>query len=149
MKVKDVLITNVITIPLGATHEEAARLLSAHNISGAPVVDEHGTLVGVLSEKDLFRGLYPSYQKFFDDPHFYMDYEAREDSVEEIHAKPVSKFMRSNVISVTSDTPILRAGAIMLAKNVARLPVVNDGKLVGIVTRDQIYEAVLRKHLGF
>jgi acetoin utilization protein AcuB len=56
--------------------------------------------------------------------------------------------MIKQVISVTPDTPILKAGGVMLAHGVHRLPVVENGRMVGIVTRDDVYTAVLVQHLA-
>ncbi|MEK7077096.1 MAG: CBS domain-containing protein, partial [Patescibacteria group bacterium] len=62
MKVKDVMGKDVVTVSPETTYEEAARLLDGHKISGLPVVDKGGNLVGMLSEKDLFKALYPKYE---------------------------------------------------------------------------------------
>jgi CBS domain-containing protein len=147
MKVKDVLQKDVITIRHDATHAEAAKTLYINNISGAPVVDGKGRLVGMISEKDLFTALYPSFQAFNAQPEFYLDPESHEEDIHEIKLLKVETFMRKHIITVTPETPILRAGAIMLAHGFHRLPVEQNGKLVGIVTRDHIYRAILKKHL--
>jgi CBS domain-containing protein len=148
MKVKDVLLKNVITVHPDATHEEASRLFYKSNISGAPVVNSDGRLVGMLSEKDLFRALYPTYRSFFESPEYYLDEESREADVAEVRTQKISEIMSTAIFAIQADTPIRRAGAIMLAKGIHRLPVLEDGKLVGLVTRDHIYKAILKKHLG-
>ena len=149
MRVKDVCEKQVITVHKDATHEAAARLFYGKGISGAPVVDDAGRLVGMLSEKDLFRALYPSYRSFFENPEHYLDAEAREADLHDVRAKKVSECMSRAIFAIQPETPLLRAGAIMLAKGIHRLPVMENGKLVGIVTRDHIYKAILRKHFGF
>ncbi len=147
MLVKDVLEKNVITVHPDATHEQASRLFYESNISGAPVVNSDGRLVGMLSEKDLFRALYPTYQSFFENPEYYLDEESREADVAEVRNARVGDIMSRAVFAIQADTPIRRAGAIMLAKGVHRLPVLEGARLVGIVTRDHIYKAILKKHL--
>ncbi len=148
MQVREVLEKNVITLHSDATHEEAARLLYGSNISGAPVLNTEGELVGMLSEKDLFKALYPSYRSFFESPEYYLDQEAREEDIREVRTRKVSDIMSKAIFAIQPDTPLLRAGAIMLAKGIHRLPVLENGKLVGIVTRDHIYKAILRRHFG-
>ena len=150
MKAKDVMTKEVITIPHRATYEEAVRILHENHISGAPVVDEKDHLVGIISEKDLFRGLFPKYGNYYKRPEAYVDLEAREAKIEEIKSDPVENFMipMKDVVSILPNTPILMVGAIMLARGFHRMPVMEDGKIVGLVTRDQIYGSIFKKYLG-
>jgi CBS domain-containing protein len=149
MKVKEVMETKVITIKDTATYEEAAAVLHNSRISGAPVVDKDGNVVGLISEKDLLRVLYPYYQSYAEHPEAYLDYEARENKIEEIRKRPIDKFMTKQVTTIDPTTPVLKAGGIMLAHGFHRLPVIEDGKLIGIVTREHIYKGILKSHLGF
>jgi len=147
MKVRDVMETEVITVPEHASYEDVAKILYTRNISGVPVVDKDGNLVGALSEKDLFRIMYPFYKSYYEDPGSYTDLEARENKIEEIRSHPVKGFMTQNVVTVAPDMPVMRAGALMLARGVNRLPVVEDGKLIGIISRRNIFREILRHHL--
>lgn len=148
MRVRDVLERGLIIIPHTATHEEAATILYRHNVSGAPVLDETQRLVGMISEKDLFRALYPAYAEYYENPAHFLDYEAREANAKDVRRKPVTDFMARHVYTIGPDDPILKAGGLMLAKSIHRLPVVDrDGTLLGIVTREQIYRAILERHL--
>ncbi len=65
MRVQDVMQTEVLTIPVGTPYRDVERLLREKQISGAPVVDGEGSVVGIVSEKDLFRVLYPFYRSFY------------------------------------------------------------------------------------
>ncbi len=147
MKVREVMITSVITISPSATYEEAVRVLHENKISGAPIVNGQGKLVGVISEKDLFRAMYPLYEEYILEPHAYYDQERQEEEIETIRKQPVEKFMSKQAITIDAGAPILHAGGLMLARNLHRLPVMDNGKLVGIVTREDIYGAILKKHL--
>ncbi len=135
-----------LTLRPETTYEEAAEFLCRHEISGAPVVDEFGALVGMVSEKDLFRVLYPFYKSFYEHPDAYMDFENRESKAQEIRHHPVSTFMTASVITVDPDAPLMRAGALMLAHHVHLLPVVEKGKLIAILRRGVLYRALLRKN---
>lgn len=148
MKVRDIMETQVVTVSVGASYEEVARLLCKIGKSGMPVVDEKGALVGLVSEKDLFRILFPLYQSYYAQPEMYADSEAREGKIEEVRNHLVTRFMSKPVITITSDAPVMRAGAIMLAKGLGRLPVVDNGKLVGIVGRREIYREILKSHIA-
>lgn len=149
MKVRDVMKTDVHAIPSTATYEEAARVLYEHRIGGAPVVDADGRLVGVVSEKDLFRVLYPYERSFYHDPESYLDLEERETKLNDIRRHAVTTIMTKDAVTITPDAPIMQAGGLMLAKQVHRLPVVDKGRLVGVVTRGMIYRAILKQKLGW
>lgn len=138
--------TNIITISRNATYEEAARILYNNKISGAPVVDENGEIVGLISEKDLFRVLYPLYKSFYENPEIYTDFEERESKAQEIKDRSIENFMLKEVITVGPETPILRAGALMLARGISRLPVVENDRLIGIISRRDIYSAILKQN---
>jgi len=149
MKIRDVMFQEVITISPETTYEEAAKMIVERRHSGFPVVDKSGAIVGMLSEKNLFRGLYPTYEDFMTDPENYIfNQERREHKIQEIRMRPVSDFMSKEVVCVSPDDPILKAGGIMLAKHYYRLPVVEGGKLVGLVTRANIFSRILKEQLG-
>lgn len=138
---------NLITLKKGMTYEEVFKVLESNDISGAAVVDDAGNIIGIVSEKDLFRILFPYYTSYFNNPELYVDYEERENKVSEIKNHKVEIFMNRDFVSIHPDDPILRAGALMLAKHVSRLPVVENGKLVGMIWRRDIYKRILKKQL--
>lgn len=148
MKVKDVMQARVISVPYSATYEEVARLLHMYNISGLPVVDEKEILIGVVSEKDLFRILYPNYSDFYKNPESYLDLEARETEVASLRGKRVSDFMSRDIVTVSPDDLVMKAGSLMLTKHMHRLPVIEDTKLVGIISRRDIFKNIVQKHLN-
>ena len=137
----------MVTITPETTYEEAARLMHKHKFSGLPVVDNAGNLAGMLSEKDLFRAIYPDYGNYMAESEIHHDLEASEDKIQEVRTQPVEKFMTRKVITIRPDSPVLAAGGLMLAKHIHRLPVVDNDKVVGIVSREDIYRAILKKRL--
>ncbi len=147
MRVQDVMQTEVLTIPVGTPYRDVERLLREKQISGAPVVDGEGSVVGIVSEKDLFRVLYPFYRSFYENPEMYSDLVARETKASDIADHPVERFMSQNVYHIEPDVPVLRAGAIMHARSIQRMPVMTKGKLIGIVTRTAVYRAVFEMNL--
>jgi CBS domain-containing protein len=149
MRVRDIMEKKVIAVRPETTYEEAGRLMVEHNVSGLPVTDAGESLVGLISEKDLFKALYPGEAEFaiaMDES--FRDQEAQESGVNDMRQHPVSRFMTKRVLTLTPDTPVLKAGGIMLAHHVHRMPVVENGKLVGIVSREDIYGAILREHFA-
>jgi len=143
MKVRDLMTNNVFSLRPEVTYEAAIHFLRTHKISGAPVVNERDELIGFLSEKDLFRAIFPTTAGYHRHPEIYSDFEAREEKVNELRANEISRYMIKNVTAVEPETPILKAGAIMLAGGFHRLPVVEENKIVGIVSRNHIYRAIL------
>lgn len=148
MKVRDVMKRSVLAVSPGSQYEEAARIMYMNRLSGLPVVDDGGKVVGVISEKDLFRALYPSYLEFAANPEIYCDQEAREQEIEDLRRSPVEMFMSSPACTIEQDAPVLRAGGLMLARGIHRLVVVDEDRIAGIVTRREIYAAILEEHLS-
>ncbi|MDQ7814923.1 MAG: CBS domain-containing protein [Patescibacteria group bacterium] len=146
MKVRDIMETQLEVVPVDASYEDVARILYTKNISGLPVVDGQGNLVGAVSEKDLFRIMYPYYKSYYEHPESYVDYEQRENKIDEIRSHPVRSFMTKEVLTIDPEAPVMRAGALMLARNINRLPVVEEGRVIGVISRSHIYRKILRYH---
>lgn len=147
MKIKEVMIKKVITIGADQTLIEAARVLVKNNISGAPVLDSRGKLVGMLSEKDLFRALYPDIKDILKDARLWLGKEKIKHRVEVKRGILVERLMIKKIISIDPDAEILEAGSIMLTGKIHRLPVVKNKKLVGIVSRPDIFRNLLKADL--
>jgi CBS domain-containing protein len=148
MKVREIMSTKFIVLRPSMTYGEVYKILVDNDISGAPVVAENDNIVGIISEKDLFRVLFPFYTSYYNNPELYVDYEERENKVDEIKNHKVELFMSRDFVHISPEDPVLRAGALMLAKNISRLPVVEDGKLIGMIWRRDIYKTILNNKLG-
>lgn len=146
MKVAEVMTAKVITVSPEASYLEVARLLVKHKISSVPVVDNNQKLIGIVSEKDLLRIMYPFYSSYMEHPEIYTNLEEREDKIVDIAKHQVSRFMTDAVVTIGPEAPILEAGAKMIAKRVNRLPVVENGQLIGIVARRDIYHHIFKEH---
>lgn len=148
--VKDIMATKFVTIPARATVREAAEILHRGGFSGAPVVDEQGELVGVISEKDLFRALYPSYKEFYEQESLIpkVDPDGMEEWLKEAGSKSIQEVIKKP-ITTTPDSPLVQIGALMLARSIHRLPVVDNGKLVGVISRRRLYRAIFNHLFGF
>ena len=120
--VRDIMRTAVNAVAGSATFGYVAELLLHDRTSGLPVVDGGGYLVGVISDYDCL--------KLYRDP--------------TLAEQPVSQFMAKDVVSVELDTPLLDVIKKFAMRRLHRLPVVNNGKLVGIVTRREILEHICR-----
>lgn len=141
MRVSDIMTRNVITVRPATPIQEAARTLVAHGISGVPVVDDGGRVVGLLSEGDLIlrhkpRERMPWWRIFFDDG----ERLARE--YQKAVGTTVAEAMTRSVISVSPDLPIESAAAILDEHRIRRVPVIADGRLMGIVSRGDLVRAL-------
>ncbi len=145
MKVGEIMQKEVVTVPKDTPFREVAKILIDKKISGAPVTDETGKIVGVVSEKDLFRAVYPSYEDFYESPESHLDFEEMEAEAKLANHKKVEDFMSSRLITADPETPVLKIGALMVATGIHRVPVVEGGKVVGMVGRRDIYRAILKE----
>jgi CBS domain-containing protein len=121
MIAKDIMTRDVITVNPTMTIKSLAMMLIKNQISGAPVADKVGKIVGVVSESDIVAK----------------------------KGKDVKSIMSKKIISVGEQTPVEEIARMMTTHHIKRLPVMNDGKVVGIVSRADIVSAIaLGKHVA-
>jgi CBS domain-containing protein len=147
MKIKDIMIKRVITVKSGMTLEQAAEILVKNNISGAPVVNKNGKLIGVISEKDLFQALYPNFRDIIFDLKLLLSKNKIKNRIEKKKKIIIDKIMTEKPIVIDENAPVLKAGSLMLAERIHRIPVVRKNKLVGIVSRRDIFRKLLKADL--
>lgn len=135
-----------VSLKPDSTYEEAVALLYKNNATGAPVINEKNELVGYVSEKDLFRILYPYYQSYYEHPESYANGEKREEKANEIRLHKVETFMNTTPLTIGPDIPIMNAGAMLLARRIHQFPVVENDKVVGIISRESIYKTVFKNN---
>lgn len=117
MKVRDVMTTRVITVKENQTTQQAARLLSQHRISGLPVVNDDNAVVGVVTEYDVISK----------------------------EGQRVRDIMTRAVISVSEDNDLEEARRILVNERIKRLIVLDQGRLVGIVSRADLVKEVAER----
>ena len=147
MRLRDVMTHSVHTLTPDQTVASAIRLFVQYAIKGAPVMQQR-TVVGVVSEKDIFRALYPSVTEFSSNPELWLEEVALEGNAKTVAGKQVREIMTKDCITAAPDTPIMQAGSLMLAHNVSRIVVVESGKLVGLATRSDVFRNVFKRFLG-
>jgi CBS domain-containing protein len=143
MRVHQIMTRPVITVSPETTIVDAANIMLTHHVSGLPVVDAADKLVGIISEGDFLRRIETGTQRrrgrwlsyIFGSGSF------AEDFVRE-HGRKVSEVMTPEPVTVTEGTPLADVADLMEAKGVKRLPVMRDGKIVGIVTRANLLQVV-------
>jgi CBS domain-containing protein len=127
---------------------DAVKLMAHRHISGVPVVDDTGTIVGMMSEGDLVRW----HEGYTERQARWLDmladgFELAPAFLEGIQEqrRRVKSVMSPGVTTVTEDRPAREVASLMYAKNIKRVPVVRDGKLVGIVARSDLIRALAQK----
>lgn len=146
-KVQDYMTSNLITISPTATVEDAVKLMEEKSISGLPVVDDTGTLVGILSEGDLLMRESPMKPPlfmtllggviYFESPSKFHDH------IKKSLGMLVSDLMTTKVITTSPTASLDEVSEQILSKKVNRLPVLDaQSKLVGIVTRHDLVRAL-------
>lgn len=143
MKAVDVMVRNVITVKPDTVVADAARLMALNDISALPVVDGGGHLVGIISEADLLRreeiGTEIRHPWWIEavTPATTLAAEFTRS-----HGKHVAELMSEHVVTVSEDTPLAEVAATLERNRIKRLPVLRDGKVVGIVSRANLIQAL-------
>jgi CBS domain-containing protein len=145
---RDVMVKKVITINKNASVAELSELLIKNKISGVPVVDDSGKLVGIATEGDLIiRDAdlhFPRYFKLLDSIIYLESLNKFKRNLRKYLGTKVEDVMTSKVKIVKEDTPVNVVANIMVRNNVNRVPVLdNDGNLVGIITRADIVKSMV------
>ena len=143
MKVRDVMTKEVTTVAPSTSLRDVAAIMSERGISGLPVVRQGDDIVGVVSEADiLMRERTPGAKR---EGVLARLLGPRDGEIEtKLDARTAADAMTTPAITVDPSTPIPRAAALMIERRVNRLPVVEKGALVGIVTRADLVRAFTR-----
>jgi len=141
MKVKDVMTTDVVTVGPNDSLKQVATTLAGRGISGVPVVDEAGSLLGVVSEADiLFKERGPAERRGG-----LLAWLLEPDAPQKLEARTAGQAMTAPARTIGPERPVPEAAGRMLEEGVNRLPVVDDeGKLLGIVARADLVRAFVR-----
>ena len=150
MKARDVMVSPVITVKPYSSVRHLAKLLLEHRISAVPVVDDAGSIVGMVSEGDLLHRVEAGTEQHRS--WWLLGFAAEEQIAAEYakaHARNVADVMTQNVIAANPETPLHEIAALLEKNSIKRVPIVKDGQLVGIVSRANLVQAVasIRKGL--
>jgi len=148
LKAKDIMTKDVITIGAATTIEELSRTLMEHKISGAPVVDDSGNLIGIVTENDLInqnkRLHIPTVMRLFDSFIMLENPGKIEKEIKKMAATTVDEICVKKVVSVTEDASAEDIATIMSEKKVHLIPVVDGKKILGIIGKMDLIKAIIR-----
>jgi CBS domain-containing protein len=143
MLAMDVMTSEVITVDENATVPEAARLLAEHGISAVPVVDKDRRVIGMVSEGDLLHRAETGTERRRS---WWLEMVSSTNKLAgeyiKSHSGKVEDVMTRDVLSVTPETPVADIAVLLETNRIKRVPVLRDGKLVGIVSRANLVRAL-------
>jgi CBS domain-containing protein len=146
MNVAALMSTNIVSVLPSTTLADAVRIMLANHVSGLPVLESDGALVGMITEGDLLRrteleseGKQPSWLKAFLMP------SSVAANYVTTHGRRVCEVMTPHPIHVSPATDLAQVARLMLHKHVKRLPVLEAGRMVGIISRADVLRALARK----
>ncbi|WNK19377.1 CBS domain-containing protein [Halomonas piscis] len=138
MQAADVMTPDVITARAQSEASDIAELLLTHNISAVPIIDDDGRVLGMVSEGDLMRRIQSSsderqswWLKLFGDGASAADYVKS-------HGRKAREIMTPDPVTITEDEPLHRIAGLLEKHRIKRVPVIRDGRLVGIVSRSNL-----------
>ena len=144
MKVSQIMTKQVYTIGPDSSLKECAEVLKKCQSNGLVVMDS-GKTVGVITKADVFKSILPRYPDIIEDERHLADLEYIEERVHKLFELKVKEIMGTPPITISSSMPIIRAGSLMIVRRIKQVPVVDGGKLVGIITLTDIINALLEK----
>lgn len=145
MQAQDVMTQHVISIGPNDTLARAIRLMLQNNISGLPVLDATGTLLGMVTEGDLLRRVETATQR--QRPRwleFLMGPGRLADEYVHAHGRNVGEIMTHELVTVTEETPLEEVVTLMEKRRIKRVPVLRGDKVIGIVSRANLLHALAR-----
>ncbi|SKA80717.1 CBS domain-containing protein [Paucidesulfovibrio gracilis DSM 16080] len=144
---KDIMTINPFTLAPDADVSEAVRLMLENKINGLPVVDQQQQLVGVICQSDLVaqqkKVALPSFFTLLDGLFPVTASEEMDKEVDKMTALTVEKAMTTDPVHVNEDTPLDEIATLMVEKKLYTLPVVNEGRLVGVVGKEDVLRTLL------
>ena len=150
LTVKDIMKTDIISVSPATEITHATKLLLENHINGLPVIDENEKLVGIICQSDVIAQQkklpIPSFFSFLDGFISLSSMKNLEKEVKKISAVTVSQAMTANPVTVGPDTLIEVVAALMVDSNFHTIPVVEGGKLVGIVGKEDVLRTLIPRN---
>jgi len=148
MKVSDVMSHGSLTCKAGDTLHNATEKMVMRRCGSLPVVadDDDSKLIGIITIRDTMLPLYPNFGEYIHDAKSARDFEEMEEHYKPVMCMKVNEVMTPNPMTVPSEMPALKAASFMGLKNLRRLPVEDNGKLVGMVSIGDINRGLFIQH---
>lgn len=145
LNASDIMTTKVITVKKETGLQDLARILSENRINGVPVLDDEGSLIGIICESDLIRRNkklhIPTVVALFDWVLYLESSKVMEKEIKRISATKVEDLYTKDVVTVDEKTPVDEIATIMSKKKIYTIPVMDGKRLVGIIGKGDIIRA--------
>ena len=146
MKVADIMTKHVLTVTPKTPISKAIQLMPHYHWNDLIVMEEENNLLGIVTHSDLCRKVLPSYDEIMRDETYWLNPENMESRFFDILDLPVKEAMAKKLNTITPDTNVIKAGAIMSAHRIKQLPVVENDCLIGIVSYSDISWGLILKN---
>ncbi len=147
MKASDVMVSSVITVGPNNSVQDIAALLLSNRISAVPVLDDKGTLIGIVSEGDLIHRVEAGTERRRSWwLNLLNDKGTLARNFLKSHATKAVDFMTTPVITASPDMPLGELASLLEKHRIKRVPVIRDGKVIGIVSRANLIQALAVLH---
>jgi len=147
MKVKDAMSTSTRSVKPETKVLELASLMCLYRFHGLPVVNDDNRLVGVIAEKDVLHSLFPKIEDMIAHGMATVDMDREMGRYGEVLEQSVSALMTPNPVAVDPEMHLLRAATVMVRHNFRRIPVAEEGKLVGMLTLGDVHKAIFHANM--
>lgn len=141
MQVKDIMNRSVRFVRPDTKVMEVASIMCLYRIPGIPVVEDD-RLVGLIAEKDVLHSLFPTIESLMEEGLANVDLDREMAKYKDVLSLPVSDLMTRNPIAVNPDMHALRAATIMVRNRFRRIPVADNGTLVGMLSLGDVHKAI-------
>jgi CBS domain-containing protein len=142
MKAKDIMVRDVVTAEPDMSVSQAIKLLAEHDVSALPVVDDEGAVIGVISEADLIQReeVDPGHRPWWLEAITPATTLAGEFA--KSHGRRVEEVMSTRVVSAGEEASLAEIAALLERHRIKRVPIIENGKLVGVVSRSNLIQAM-------
>ena len=147
MKVREIMTKEVVSVKPDDNAASALDILFKKHISGLPVIDDKGKLVGMFTEKEILAKVLPSYLERVGSFVYNENPKAVKQKIAGLGNLKVKEIMRKEVVVVYEDVTLCEAAHLMLTQKARRTPVLNKSKeVVGIIAREDVVKALLQEY---
>ncbi|MDQ6994107.1 MAG: CBS domain-containing protein [Mariprofundaceae bacterium] len=134
MKVSDVMTHTPLTCNENDSLRQITEKMVMRHCGSIPAVDDQQNLIGIVTIRDTMLPLYPNFGEYVHDAVHARDFETMEENYKKVLCMKVKEVMTENPLSIDADCAVLKAASFMGVKNLRRMPVTENGKLVGMVS---------------
>ena len=148
MLVRDAMTRGVLTVAPDDSVRSIVKKIIMRHCGSIPVVDGDGNLVGIVTVRDIMLPMYPNMGDYVHDNVHARDFEEMEEGYDRVLGMSARDIMTPNPMTVAPDDPVLKAASYMGLKNLRRIPVAEDGRLIGMISIGDINSAMFLARIG-